>query len=282
MKYFRNILNAVIVLSVLAFSAAHAVTVNFTNEYAGVTVLQNNFIDADPTDGLENSSSVTFVDGAVEFSGGVALRAPLDSTGLVGNIITGGVDAGAETSSVYYGTAYSPTTSIMNPGLTDPIITIDIDASENFTSISGELVNGLNTNAPQNQNRNKDINEDGLVDGDGLDPLLASYTINFFTGSDGSVPLDTVMTGDVPFTDGATTIPFSFESAMMQAITKVQIVANDLDLNGLDEIVENEWDFLLASVSFENTSPIPVPAALPLFISALLGGYVIARPRRSS
>ena len=272
MKYFRNILNAVIVLSVLTFSAAHAVTVNFTNEYAGVTTLQNNFITADPTDGFENSSSVTFVGGAVEFSGGVALRAPLNS---MGSAITGGVDPGAETSSVYYGTAFSPTTSIINSGLTDPTITIDIDASENFTSISGELVNGLNTNAPQNQNRNTD------PDGDGLDPLLASYAIRFFSGSD---LLDTVMTGDVPFTDGDTTIPFSFESAMMQAITRVEIMANDVDLNGLDGVgvVLNEWDFLLASVSFENTSPIPVPAALPLFLSALLGGYVIARPKRSS
>ena len=64
-------------------------------------------------------------------------------------------------------------------------------------------------------------------------------------------------------------------------INKVEISTPGYDFIGRPE--QQEWDFLLSSVSFnEGASPVPLPAALPLFMRALLGGFVAARRKKSS
>lgn len=257
MNYLSKFTSALILLCALGFNQSHAVTIDFDTEYLNVEGLADNFISADPFDPIENTSSplIEFAGGAVTFSGGVILRDPAntDSDPMAPTFFPG----------VYFGTAFSPTTSINQLGYFNPI-TIDIDASENFTNISGSLLSGLNTNAPENT----------LME-------LASYEVSFYSGT---TLLGTDSTGDVGFTDTTT---FSFDSFSMQsaimgaAITKVEILANPLDLNSMDSITQNEWDFLLDFVTLESgMNPVPVPAALPLFMSALLGGWVVARPKK--
>jgi len=255
MSYLRNILSTIAALFFLGFNAAHAVIVDFDTEYLNVNGLANNFLTAEPTDPIQNSSGVTFVGGAVDFSGGIVLRDPAnpDTDPMAPDLFPG----------VFFGSAFSPTTSIDVTDYLNPI-TVNIDAAAGFTNISGVLLSGLNTDAPEYT---------------GMD--LASYEISFFNGD---TLLGTDSTGGVEFTD---TTMFSFDSFSMEsaifgaAITKVEIAANPFDLNSMDSIVVNEWDFLLDSISFEvGMNPVPVPAALPLFISALLGGFVIARPKR--
>lgn len=255
MNYLRNFLNAVTVLFFLSLNATYAVTVDFDSAYLGVEGLADNFITADPTDPLQNTSLINFVGGAVSFEGGVILRDPANPDT---NPLTAATFPG-----VYFGTAFSPTTGIDVVGYVNPL-TINIDEAESFTNVSGLFLSGLNTGAPEYT---------------GME--LASYEVSFFSGN---TLLGTDATGGVEFTDTAS---FSFDSFSMDsaifgaAITKVEIKANPFDLNSMDAIVQNEWDFLLDSVTFEvGTSPVPVPAALPLFISALLGGLAVARPKR--
>ena len=263
MKFCQLILVTFIVNTICS-SNAYAVLVDFEAQYTGPTApttIESTFIAADPSDPIQNTSSplIEFAGGAVNFSGGVILRDPLSAmaTPIIG-------DGG----SIYYGSAFSPTTSIGTTGYVNPI-TIDIDPNANFSSVSGVLINGLNTNAPENEAM-----------------VLASYVVSFFNGA---TLLGTDSTGDVPFTDGATTISFGFDTSSLMgalmgaAITQVLITAADVDLDSTDMIVQNEFDFLLASVSFDGgMSPVPLPAALPLFISAMLGGFFIARPKKSS
>jgi hypothetical protein len=253
MKHIFRLSITAILFFVFIASSAHAIVVDFDTEYTDLLSLENNFITANPANPIENSSALSFVGGAVSFSGGVALRDPLNS---MGNPIPG----------VFYGTAFSPTTSINTSGFLNPI-TINIDAGENFTNVNGEFISGLNTNAPENSAN-----------------TLASYDISFFSGDD-LLGVDSKV--NVPFNNGDTLISFGFDSTSLMgalfgaAITRVELTARDLDLNSTDQIIQNEWDFLLSSVSFESASPVPVPAALPLFISALLGGLVVARPKKS-
>ena len=68
-------------------------------------------------------------------------------------------------------------------------------------------------------------------------------------------------------------------------INKVELISPgydfELDNNSRNEVIE--WDFLLGSVSFDQVlSPVPLPAAVPMFMSALLGGFVAARRYKSS
>ncbi len=257
MNTLRNVFNTAIVLSAIGLNASHAVTVDFDTEYLNVEGLADNFITANPFDPIENTSGVNFVGGAVTFSGGVILRDPAntDTDPMAPTFFPG----------VYFGTAFSPTTSINEVGYANPL-TINIDASENFTNVSGLLLSGLNTNAPEYT---------------GME--LASYEVSFFNDN---TLLGTDSTGGVDFTDTAT---FEFDSFSMEsaifgaAITRVEIMANPFDLNSMDSIIQNEWDFLLDFVNFEaGMNPVPVPAALPLFISALVGGFVIARPKKKN
>lgn len=255
MNYLRYVLSTLAVLLFVGVNAAQAVIVDFDTEYTGVEGLADNFITADPTNPIQNTSGVSFVGGAVSFSGGIILRDPAnpDMDPMAPAIFPG----------VFFGTAFSPTTSINVTDYLNPI-TINIDAAQGFTNVSGILLSGLNTNAPEYT---------------GMD--LASYEISFFNGD---TLLGTDSTGGVEFTDttsfGFDT--FSIESAIFgAAITKVEIAANPFDLNSMDSIIQNEWDFLLDSISLEvGMNPVPVPAALPLFISALLGGFAFARPKR--
>lgn len=265
MNYFRRLISVSFIVNVICLSSAHAVLVDFEEQYTGPdapTTIENNFIAADPSDPIQNTSSplIEFAGGAINFSGGVILKDPLSAlaTPIIG-------DGG----SIYYGSAFSPTTSLDTTGYVNPITIDVIDPNANFTSVSGVLINGLNTNAPEN-----------------VAMALASYVVSFFSGT---TLLGIHSTGDVPFTDGATTISFGFDTSslmgalMSAAITRVEITAADVDLDSTDSIIQNEFDFLLASVSFDQgMSPVPLPAALPLFISAMLGGFFIARPKKSS
>ena len=70
-------------------------------------------------------------------------------------------------------------------------------------------------------------------------------------------------------------------SSSLLFITMVELTTSGVDFPGGEAVVE--WDFLLDDINFVSAmAPVPLPAGLPLFISALLGGLVIARPRKSS
>lgn len=261
----KKIITLAIFTGSLSVSTAQALVVDF-EQFAGLPAgfVPSAFLEVPDYSSANQTltlSNQTFGNEAgITFSGGLLLDEPIDSSGMPGNTING--DGG----SIYYGTAFSPTTSINTSNYQNQL-TINIDESENFTNVSGELINGLNTGAPQNS-----------------DGTLASYDISFYSGDE---LLITDMTGDVVFDDGDSLVSFGLDTSSLSGslfgsvITKVEIMANDLDLNSDDDQITNEWDYLLASVSFESTNPVPVPAALPLFISALLGGgFVVARPKK--
>ncbi|MDW3094236.1 MAG: hypothetical protein R8G33_01040 [Gammaproteobacteria bacterium] len=262
MNRFRNLVSATILLGALCVGSAHALVVDF-EEFNNVGLI-NRFVDANidydlinsPTHILEGRSFGAT--GGITFSGGVLLQDPLDSTAM---IING--DGG----SIYYGTAFSPSTSIPTSNYVNTL-TINITSDENINDISGSLVHGLNTN----------------LDAPGI---LIDYVVNYYSDSF-MAPLFSQNLLDVPFIDGAGVVSFGLNtnslagSLMGELINRVEITTSGYDFTSNDNDVL-EWDFLLGSVNFDNAaSPVPVPAALPLFISALLGGFVVARPKKKS
>ena len=199
------------------------------------------------------------VRGGISFSGGVLLEDPLGSNALP---IVG--DGG----SIYYGTAFSPSTSIPSLNYTNTL-TIKITDDENVKAVSGSFVHGLNTNLD-------------------MMGIQLTYQVNYFV--DGM--LDPYFTEDitgVEFVDGADVVSFGLDTTTLfgntflnTLINCVEITTAGYDFTSNDNDVL-EWDFLLSSVSFtEGASPVPLPAALPLFMSALLGRFVAARRKKSS
>ena len=209
----------------------------------------------------------------ISFFGGVLLQNP-----------TATVDFPAA-GSVLYGTANSPTTGAQTtpPGNLPRTIEINIDTSvgENITLVEGLLVNGLNTDA-DNPMGMPYTNE------------LADYLISFFT--------DDPMTAEFVFSlpnlasneVGGFGI-FSFDStregdAAGNLITRVEVTSPGINFLGDNSIcvpgntnVACEYDFFIDALSFNQPlNPIPIPAALPLFLSALIGGWMFARPRKPS
>lgn len=293
MKYIRNLISSVLILFLVLISSAYALVVDFEEydpnhpNYNGVTTIKSTFVGPNPvTNPSSNAanpanstqaSPVTNSGGpytlgapgstGIVFSGGVLLDDP--SNGVAGQVVS------ADGGSIYYGTASSPSSgtltsnivSLTGEHLYTNTITIDIDPLENVTSIHGEFINGLNTSA--------------LVSSPTQTDLFADYLVSYFTGDDGDVMLGGTSLDDVGFDNGASLLSFGLDTLLLssEVITKVTITALDFSFGG----GESEWDFLLASVSFnEGASPVPLPAALPLFMSALLGGFVAARRKKSS
>tara|TARA_R110002049_G_scaffold15822_1_gene64120 strand:- start:10953 stop:11783 length:831 start_codon:yes stop_codon:yes gene_type:complete len=270
MNYFRHLLSATIIVNVLFISNAHALVVDFENygrndDGSGGIGLLDVFlrtnIDLNQANSTHRLIGQSFGNtGGITFSGGVLLEDPLDSNAMP---IAG--DGG----SVYYGTAFSPETSITTSNYTNTL-TIDITSAEMVTSVSGSFVHGLDTRV---------VGANELVD------YIVSYSF------DGVADPFLQPLGGFVFNDGADVISFNLDTntlagaAMGAFINKVELIAPGYDFmadgNPREEIFE--WDFLLSSVSFnEAASPVPVPAALPLFVSALLGGFVAARQRKPS
>jgi len=144
MKNLRHYISAAIIVNFLCISSAHALVVDF-EEFIGVSGISNNFV-AEPD---LNQSSETFrlanktygASGGISFSGGILLQSPLDSMGvpIVGDSVLPG-----DIKSIYYGMAFSPSTSIATLNYTNTL-TIDITSGENIKSVTGSFVHGLNT-----------------------------------------------------------------------------------------------------------------------------------------
>lgn len=260
MKSLNKITAAVIFSSSVTVSSAQAFVVDF-ELYGSLPGVPSAFLDVPDYSSANQTftlSNQTFGNGGITFSGGILLNEPVDSSGVPGNTIIG--DGG----SVYYGTAFSPSTSITTSNYQNQL-SISIDTAEMISSVQGSFVHGLNT-------------ED--IDGPGISvDYSVSYTLE-------GIATPFIQGLSAVFTDGDEVINFGFDSnslmgsAMGALITDVEIVAQGYDFLNSDNNV-SEWDYLLSSVRFnEGASPVPVPAALPLFISALLGGMVIARPRK--
>lgn len=264
MKNFRHLLTAAVIVNACFISSAHALVVDF-EEFNAIEGLEDVFLrtntnleGANPTHRLIGQS---FGDNdGITFSGGVLLQDPLNSA-QPPSPITG--DGG----SIYYGTAFSPSTSITTSNYTDTL-SIGITTEEAVTRLSGEFVHGLNTRA------------------DGQN-VLVDYVVNYFNVGLTDAIFTQSLSGN-PFTDGASVISFGLDTETLVGglvgalINRVEISAVGYDFVTTDDDVL-EWDFLLSSVSFNaDASPVPVPAALPLFMSALLGGFVAARRKKSS
>jgi hypothetical protein len=261
MKYFRHLLSSVVIVNACFVTSAHALVVDF-EEFVGVSEISNTFIgeldlsESSETFRLANKTYGAF--GGISFSGGVLLQSPLDSNAMP---IAG--DGG----SIYYGTAFSPSTSIPSVNYTNTL-SIDITSDENVTNVAGSFVHGLNT----------------ALDGQGV---LVDYAVNYYTEGLLSPIFSQNITG-VPFIDGAGVVSFGLDtdtimgSLLGSLINRVEISTPGYDFIGRPP-EQLEWDFLLSAVSFnEAASPVPVPAALPLFMSALLGGFVAARRKKTS
>ena len=208
---------------------------------------------------------------AITFSGGVLLQNPTDTMEF-GN-----------TGSVLYGTANSPTTGATTNPNNDALprtITINIrpdapmNPGENVTLVEGFLANGLNTDRIDGAT--------GMLFTD----ELADYMVSFFTTDENTPEFEWTMENLVSNQLGGFAI-FSFNSenegdGVGNNITKVEITSPGIQFLGPNS--DFEWDFLIDTLSFNEAlpNPVPVPAALPLFLSALLGGWVFARPRKPS
>jgi hypothetical protein len=260
MNTFRQLFSAAIIVNAFLVSSAHALVVDF-EEYDGIGLLDvfllvnTNLLDsANSTHKLVGQS---FGNGGITFSGGVMLQDPLDSNGV--SILGDG-------GSIYYGTAFSPSTSITTSNYTNRL-TIDITSDEMITNVSGSFVHGLDTRA---------VGPNELV----------NYFVDYYV--EGTADPFRVNLGGQQFDDGASVVSFNLDTATLAGtamganINKVELNSAGYDFSPVDRPDVLEWDFLLSSVSFNEASPVPVPAALPLFMSALLGGFVAARRNKSS
>ena len=183
----------------------------------------------------------------IQFSGGVLLQNPTEASG--GGIIV-------DEDSVFYGTANSPTTNadFNDPTYgTEPKIIIEINTLTDVTSVSGLLINGLNTAQVGN------------------DPV--EFTVEFFSDLAGTNSLDMwtmlLASGSEP---GNAVFQSDTGGA---AIKRVEISATPFS----ESPFEGEWDFLIDNIAF-NEAVVPVPAALPLFISAVAGFGLFFRRKR--
>ncbi|MFK7795582.1 MAG: PEP-CTERM sorting domain-containing protein [Gammaproteobacteria bacterium] len=262
MKNLRRYISAAIVVNVLSIGSVQALVVDF-EIFDAIAGLESVFVgansdlnDANTTHRLIGQSFGN--EGGITFSGGVLLQDPLNSMALP---IMG--DGG----SIYYGTAFSPSTSITTENYTDTL-SIDITTDEFVTRVSGGFVHGLNTRA------------------DGQD-VLVDYEVNYFNAGLTNPIFTQSLAGNI-FTDGADLVSFGLDTETLAGgllgalINRVEISAVGYDFTSTDSN-DLEFDFLLSSVSFNaDASPVPVPAALPLFMSALLGGFVAARRKKSN
>ena len=267
MNYFRHLLFAAIISSAFFVSSAQALVVDF-EEFDNIGLLDVflggniNLEAANATHRLMGAGQPFGNFGGITFSGGVLLQDPLNSNELP---IIG--DGG----SIYYGTAFSPSTSITTSNYTNTL-SINITSDEMVKRVSGSFVHGLDTR----------------LDGQNV---MIDYVVNYFVDVAGVETLFTQQLVDQVFDDGDSVVSFDLDTdtlagaAMGAFINRVELTTAGYDfLNGPNARSDDlEWDFLLSSVSFnEAASPVPVPAALPLFMSALLGGFVAARRKKSS
>ncbi len=250
MNNFRKLFSAAIIVNAFFVSSAHALVVDF-EEYDQIG-LQNNFLGNNINLNTANlthrliGQSFGNNDG-ITFSGGVMLQNPLNSDGE--SIVGDG-------ESIYYGTAFSPATSITTANYSSTL-SIDITSAEMVTNVSGSFVHGLDTTL---------VGPDELV----------NYFVEYYV--EGIVDPFREALGGQLFVDGADVVSFSINT-LGAYINRVELSAVGFDFPSTRL---PEWDFLLSSVSFNEASPVPLPAALPLFMSALFGGFVAARRKKPS
>ncbi len=213
--------------------------------------------------------------GGITFSGGAVLENPTETAAI--QFASG---------TILYGTANAPSTGVETVppsvlGLSNEI-TIDIALGERITSVEGLLINGLNTTG---QNFLAEYMVEFFID-DGMNPILPdSYLIRDEMNQAGTVVNPTIGSPTIELEsnqDQGNAI-FKYLAPTGSAITQVLITAigKDFDPDDMEEILE--WDFFIDTIAFNENieNVVPIPAALPLFLSALLGGWVFARPRRS-
>lgn len=247
MNFTRALTKGSLLAIALAFAGnSHAVIVDFQS--TGILDIKSTFNDSNVTPGsLTTLEGVAFyLDGSIQtprtdgiqFSGGVLLQNPTEASG--GGIVV-------DEDSIFYGTAHSPTTNadFNDPAYgTSPQIIIEINTVTDVTSVSGLLINGLNTAQVGN------------------DPV--EFKVEFFSDIAGNNLLDmwtmSLASGSVP---GNANFASDTGGA---AIKRVEISATPFSEAPFD----GEWDFLIDDIAF-NEAVVPVPAALPLFLSALAG-----------
>ena len=273
-------LNALLAAALLA-SSAQAAIVDF--EEFGSTgsvplMLSTTFSGANTTpmsrqrlesvDGMGNPVDSFGDTGGITFSGGVLLENPTETGTMFPDV------AGVAVGSVLYGTANAPSSGAQPSPLLEQTITVSIAESEDVTSVQGILINGLATT---------------------MDTDLAEYFVSYYSG-DTLLNAGSTSIGTLPSNQEFGASLFSFDTMslagalMGSLITKIEITSFGVDFPGGTSnactgtgVAGCEYDFLIDALSFNETlQPVPVPAALPLFLSALLGGWVFARPRKPS
>lgn len=279
MKLFRYMKTSLFLLLAFITSNAQALIVSFEEQEFRNASTQL-FQDANLGGGTQQLVGLNFsenaaIGGSIMFSGGVTLINPTETDPILFD------------GDVLYGTAFSPSTGAETSPLGPPaelpsVITIEIDPIDQVNLVEGLLINGLNTDR-----------EDGM--GNLLTTELANYAVSVFTTDLASN--FAITTGDLPsnLAGGFDLFSVTTEGLMNSIgedvfITQIQIRANPsgpVDALGNTGIDFGqgfpEWDFLIDAVSFnEELPPIPIPAALPLFLSALFGGWLFARPRKPS
>lgn len=265
MKLIFHIKKCLFVLTVLVAGHVQAAIVDFEEFGSSGSInlgLSQTFAGANTTPGSRQRLEMlnadmtpfdTFGDvGGITFSGGVLLEDPTETGTMFPDV--GGVPVG----SVFYGTANAPGSGALPNPLLPQTITISITEAEAVTSVQGILINGLATNAQT---------------------VLAEYMISYFNGTT-LLNAGNTSIGTLPSNQEFGSALFGFDS-MGTLITSIEITSSGVEFPGDPSLLE--YDFLIDALSFNQPlNPVPIPAALPLFFSALLGGWVFARPRKPS
>ncbi|MEM8844840.1 MAG: hypothetical protein AAGB35_07330 [Pseudomonadota bacterium] len=261
MNFFRALLKGTFLFIFFTFvNNVHAVVVDFEN--TGIMSIQNTYFDSNFNDtSLTTLNNVAFyLDGSIVaggangiyFSEGVLLQNPSQVQETVLQNLTGG--------SILYGTGESPSTNVGHNPASNPDyvptneIIIDIDTLTDVTSVGGILINGLNT--------------DNEAD-------LADYQVAFFSDT---LLLETLFFNNLASSSMPGSANFFYDSGDV-AITQVIITGVPFDFGSPQNNGATEWDFLIDNISFnESATLVPLPAALPLFLTALFGvGYFASK-----
>ena len=269
MKLYRYMKTSFFLLLVFVTSNAQALIVSFEEQQFRNASTQT-FQMANLTPGSAqqlaglNFSENAAAGGSIMFSGGVTLLNPTETLPITFD------------GDVLYGTAFAPSTGAQTSPLGPPaelpsIITIDIDPIDQVNLVEGLLINGLNTDAVDMM----------------MNPLtneLADYVVSVFTtdlDSDFAIQILDLPSNLAGGFDLFSVSTAELMNSMGEAVFITQVQIQALPINFGENF--DEWDFLIDAVSFnEPLPPIPVPAALPLFLRALFGGWLFARPRKPS
>jgi hypothetical protein len=221
-RWFLGLALATVLAGSTVPARAGTIQLNFETPPFPTTAQPNNFADAGPEQTYTQP-------GVFTISGGVVLGNPTFLTEFAGN----GGPFGSPPN--LYGT-----TDVADPSLLSTI-TLNLDASQGITSVTGVLFNGQNLVASGS---------------------TETYTVTAFSGATQVDAHNYALSTDLTSPNSVTNFSLSSTSAL--PITQVTFTTPDAGTNG--------WDFLVDSITAQGTPVVPEPPAIVMGGTSLLLG----------